>query len=584
MTDKTIKGRKWDALGIALAAAVPAGIGMWVSPVYGFNDDVMMRSILSGTYSGTPDGHAVYMRYPLTGILSTLYRVSSRIPWLTLFFAGCMAVCLFLILKTVCESLKGRVYRILGVTLTAEVLIMLLARHYFVMHYTIVAALLGGTAILLYAKKRRTGSLLLLSLCYMVRSQVFFMALPFLLVAALWEFAPLLFREKIRSENVRSRLVQCGRYAAVLAVGILCLSGLHRIMYGTEQWKEYQEYNDARTELYDYADILPYENYREIYEQLGISEEQYQVLEQYDAVLDMQISTEQLGSLAQAAKEAAAEQIGTRELLAKRFQEYYYRTLHETDYPYNAVVLVLYGVLLICCVWKKQWMQGILVLLTGAGRSMIWLYLMMRGRYPERVTVSLYLIEALLLAGLCLSMFDRADAEPETNEADRERTGRGSKPQLYAAAAGLLVFALCMPAAWGTVKRGLKEAEEQRAEQETWEELREYMQEHPKNFYYIDVYSVVSVSGMQYERTEYENYMLLGGWMTRSALQLEKQQQTGYFSALQALGEGENIYLVMKKDRSVGWLEDYAASVDSAVSLQAYDRVGEYVIYAGVKP
>ena len=48
-----------------------------------------MRDILSGAYAGVPDGHAVYMKYPLTGMLSLLYRLTGKIPWFSAFLAGC---------------------------------------------------------------------------------------------------------------------------------------------------------------------------------------------------------------------------------------------------------------------------------------------------------------------------------------------------------------------------------------------------------------------------------------------------------------------------------------------------------------
>jgi len=63
------------------------------SPVFYLNDDVTMRSIMSGAYTGTPDAHAVYMKYPLTYLLSLCYRLTDVVPWLEIFFYACTALC-----------------------------------------------------------------------------------------------------------------------------------------------------------------------------------------------------------------------------------------------------------------------------------------------------------------------------------------------------------------------------------------------------------------------------------------------------------------------------------------------------------
>ena len=88
--------KKWQ-IGGCLAVfllLVMAAAGKAAAPVYYLNDDVAMRSILSGAYTGSPDGHAVYMGYPLSALLSALYGLTEKlglfIPWFDLFLAGCI--------------------------------------------------------------------------------------------------------------------------------------------------------------------------------------------------------------------------------------------------------------------------------------------------------------------------------------------------------------------------------------------------------------------------------------------------------------------------------------------------------------
>ena len=85
-----LKVKQEKIISVCVTGAVFALAAFLCRPVFYLNDDVTMRSILSGSYTGVPDGHVVYMKYPLTGMLSLLYRLTDKLPWLELFFAGCL--------------------------------------------------------------------------------------------------------------------------------------------------------------------------------------------------------------------------------------------------------------------------------------------------------------------------------------------------------------------------------------------------------------------------------------------------------------------------------------------------------------
>lgn len=630
---KNLWNKKTEWLILIFLTVVMVIIGILFPMVYGFNDDSMMKSILSGDYTGTPNGHAVYMRYPLTGVLSSLYRFNHNIPWFTLFFAVCIGGCVFLILDLTIKKVKGWFYKIFAGILVAEVLLLLLIRQYIIMHYTIIAALLGGTALFLltvsekkeieeeikkeiklakfsfsfYQSSIKIGSLFLFYLCYMVRSQIFYLTLPFLLIALLWQFVsfPIKIKRKEKGKKqiyqtyqfYQSVIYQSIQYLTILLIGILILLGIHKIMYSSEDWQQYEEYNNARTQLYDYTDILPYEEYQDIYEEIGITEQQYFLLKQYNIILDEEISTEQIRQLAQAAKKVRMQQISFLELFKKRFQEYYYRTLHQEDFPYNIVVILFYIITAIFCIKKKQWFRLLLLGCLGGGRSTIWLYLMMQGRYPTRIIISLYLIEGFLLAGMCLqfigqsansSKFTNFNNLVKSSQLDKSvkfiQFAKGRKLWMLFICKIVLIMGICfcVPYIWQEVQQTKEESEQQLTVQKEWEELRSYIQDRKDQFFYIDVYSVVSVSGMQYETTDYENYMLLGGWMTRSVLQKEKQKQIGYSSVAEAFALGEEVFLVMDKNRSHKQLEEYLASIGYSVQFQVADKIGRFYIYRGI--
>ena len=63
-------------------------------PIYAMNDDVMIESILSGSYL-RPYPYTYYFSAELGWVISGLYFLLPWIPWLGCFFALCNAVCVF---------------------------------------------------------------------------------------------------------------------------------------------------------------------------------------------------------------------------------------------------------------------------------------------------------------------------------------------------------------------------------------------------------------------------------------------------------------------------------------------------------
>ena len=57
------------------------------------NDDVLLRSIVSGTFTGMPDAHLIYIMYPLGLILKALYQLSPNVPWYDGFMIGLHYIC-----------------------------------------------------------------------------------------------------------------------------------------------------------------------------------------------------------------------------------------------------------------------------------------------------------------------------------------------------------------------------------------------------------------------------------------------------------------------------------------------------------
>ena len=82
--------------GAALAASVLlAFVCGWLvyqttGFVYAIADDVIMRDIASGAFTGTPDGHLIFIQYGLGFLISRFYLLNGQVDWYGFFLAGAL--------------------------------------------------------------------------------------------------------------------------------------------------------------------------------------------------------------------------------------------------------------------------------------------------------------------------------------------------------------------------------------------------------------------------------------------------------------------------------------------------------------
>ena len=101
---------EWRRAGTA--ALFVAGAWLFLAVFFDFyydlNDDTAMRDILSGIYTGTPNGHNIQMLYPLGWCIAMCYRLLPSVPWYGIFLCGCQFLALWLSVSTVLTYVKGR--------------------------------------------------------------------------------------------------------------------------------------------------------------------------------------------------------------------------------------------------------------------------------------------------------------------------------------------------------------------------------------------------------------------------------------------------------------------------------------------
>lgn len=520
--------------------------------IYGINDDIMIESILSGGLTGQPNSMAVYMGQPLTSVLSFLYGLFPVLPWLGLFQTGCYLLCFALLIYHVTGWCDNRKKTVLGVCFVVLLFSAFCLPQFLLIHYTVTAAVTGSVGVFLVGTQGDEGMTVeglwgyfLLILSFLIRRQVFLLVLPFLLGILLFRIAQ--YRKCIRA------MIPAGICAGIL----LLFAGIHSMMYHAEGWKEYGVFNDARTRLYDYTGVWEGEAAEEYYAKLGITPEQLAVYKAYDLMLDDQLSAERLNSMA----DFRPGEYGIKSPMTPSLREaiWLYRTRCfslKQDFPYNFFVLLLYALLFFSILRYRDWKTGFFTVCFGLGRSAIWMYLILMGRMPERVSVSLYFIEVSALFCMLWFLLRR----------NKEGNGLGKEMGI------LLMVAMSVASIW-TLSGAISSQKNAMEQMKRDNAIYDYFEKHPENCYLMDVYATVNHTRYALGRNTgtMENYLALGGWITASPLVEEKLKAWGYDTVRDALISGGNVYFVLEK--GVGISVDEMEQLLQTVTFKEVDCV-----------
>ncbi|HJB91081.1 MAG TPA: hypothetical protein H9763_06380 [Candidatus Eisenbergiella merdigallinarum] len=554
---------------------------------YDLNDDVLIKDVLSGVYSGEPDGHTMQLLYPLGAALSLLYR-QLPVPVFGLFLLGCQGIAVWAVLRRTAGLFEGPWGRIGLPAAEALFLLASFGDHLVFVQYTVTAGLLASAAIfwLLTGEGRAEGgsfarsfwrenlpALALYWLAFCLRSEMGLLLLPLAGAAGLCLWAR---RSPFWS---RENLAAFGGLFLILAGGMACLWGADSLAYGSGEWKEFRRFFDARTELYDYQldFVNGYEENREIYEGLGIPQAQQKLLETYNFGADDSIDADWMERLQEAA--AAREGGGfVRQSPADALWNLRHRFLSSGDFPLNLAVLAGFFALLLPGIRKGNrrflWQAPLCLAVGGA----LWMFLLLRNRPEARVVDPLYLAQLLVFLGLVWPA------------GKREGAGRRSGMLSKALPAACAVFFL--GAAALRLPGSLSELEAESARREEVnrvnEAVMEYCRVRPDSLFLEDVYSTVAYSEkICADREKPFSYDLLGGWLVKSPLTEKKLAAFGFSGMEEAVRSKEGVYLLADETSGsgIGWLEDYFAFRQEDVSVVRVDsiagRVNVYQVVAG---
>ena len=409
---------------------------------YDLNDDTMMLDIMAGAYSGTPDGHNMQTLYPLGAVIALCYRVWGSVPWYGLFLCLCQFGCFWLAAVRLCalaEQAGGRAAADgagarRGFSIGKKLLLLLVwslfvwgvcLAHVVNIQYTVTSAMLSATALFLFLTARDTDnvrrflfqnipSVVLVILAYQLRSEMLLLTFPFICLAGLCRLTG----EKRIFE--RTNFFKYGGVLGIMLAGMLLSGGIDYGAYGSAQWQDFLKFFEARTTIYDfYPELVTEESHGAQLSDLGVPAYQQALLRNYDYGLDETIDTAFLTKLAGYATKTLRGAKDWSGIVKEQAYRYFYRTFRGGDRPYSTLLLLLYAAVLAAgcrglCGQKRPGVRSYAFLwqlaLLAAGRTAVWMFILLRGREPERITHSLYLVEYALLAALAARMIPGAAA------------------------------------------------------------------------------------------------------------------------------------------------------------------------------
>ena len=555
MQDRTYLKQKYRKISVALISnlLILGAMVAFMRPSFETNDDIVFAELGSGL-RGVKDAHLVFQNYGLGMIYRLLYGVTGRLPWYTIL----QYMILFAAFTVVTYVLISRLGEISGLCLFVILACGFGYEGYIHLQFTKTAGIAAAAAVflLLYLLEQEkyswwgiAGGILLAVIAYMYREDQFWASCGLMAGAGLLFLFDL---RKYRNKKLR-RLGIC-----VLTFGVLLLSvfGVDRwdsSKYRSAEWEEYQEFNQLRSELLDYG-FPDYDSNQEIYEELGISREAYELYKSWNFNDTEKFDTEVMKKLVDL-KQKRPLTIRTVTAFLRRFPS---DLLRMPMFYFFAVFAVLW---LLC--GKKDVCSVISVLAECLLLVVVYFYLYYQGRYMvNRVDVGLWFSACLVM----LWIFSSGEVRH-----------MNTKVSVLLCMICVVLGQFMMYKDWRLATSSIPEARvSQRAVLETIGTDKEH--------------TYLAKSGMLSEIVCYgpfdrmpenllDNVYWFGGWECRTPGYTRAMEVHGIINPYRDVVNNENIYLVDDNiDLTLKYIRQYYAENAQAVFVKTIGNVDVYQI------
>lgn len=525
---------------ILLSAVLFLVIYKFIPVVYSTNDDRMIAEIVSGQFTGKPESYGIQMTYGFTWFLCKLYEMSRTFNWYGIVLIASQIVALgtiFYRLQSFTEKWQKKVMFILG-AIGAFSGVWL--KVYVQLTYTTTAAFVGMAAIFWYATSETNWKSILMTgllanLAFCIRPNIFYMLLPCTGLIYLWK---LIGKKDFRKLTIGAPFI-------ILSI-TLCLFLVNARAYSKDGWMEFRNFFDVRTNVYDYYDLLPYEEYPELYEPYGISQEEFNMMRVYNYTVLDEIPKEFFPEYLEAVKELEKQQGITFVTKSVNAVRVFLKDVFTGAYGAgNTLLFVGSAVLFLLLLWKRNFLLAIYFALQCGVINILWLYFTYWGRAIERIQVTMSLI---LLAVLLHTVYEMKDIEWF-----RESSKNAGRILSFLAVACLLMISV----------KNVRNYRYENIAKAHWyqdaETIKEYCAKDPERLYFMDIATMTELYGkctLKNTEPEYINYISMGDWTAYSPHYEEKLKRHGVENVAESITD-ENAYVVMLHNYQLKCMKEY---------------------------
>ena len=285
-----------------LSAVLFLIIYKFIPIVYSTNDDRMIAELVSGQFTGTPESYGIQMTFCFTWFLSKLYEITRALNWYGIVLIAVQMFSFGAILYRIQSFSEKWPGKLVLMIMAIGAFVGIWLKVYVQLTYTTTAAFVGMAAIFWYATSETDWKNILMvgilaNIAFCIRPNIFYMLIPATGLVYLWKL--------IGKKDLKKLTI--GAPFMILAVTAV-LFVINAAAYSKEGWKEFRDFFDVRTNVYDYYDLLPYEEYPELYEPYGISEEEFNMMRVYDYTVLGDLPKEFFPEYLEAVKELEKEQ------------------------------------------------------------------------------------------------------------------------------------------------------------------------------------------------------------------------------------------------------------------------------------
>lgn len=254
------------------------------------NDEFAFSAFLSGAY-GVRSSHLVFSNIFYGKILKLLYSLETGINWYSAFqfFFNFVSSCIISYIGLMRTERYGK--RGVRCGICFSIVLVCAYEHYYLMQWTKSAYLiiLAGVLLILYTLHEQKGKIFSLLCGGILVLEGSFIRFDAVLVVFAFAFVRCVYDLLIRQRFLLKKeyFQRNGKYILCFCLLIAVVFGFEigdRLVYQygpqKEAWKYYNEYNVFRSELLDYG-IPEYEEHAEEYQEIGLSETDIRMLENW---------------------------------------------------------------------------------------------------------------------------------------------------------------------------------------------------------------------------------------------------------------------------------------------------------------